>query len=454
LADNLIYPTFAANMHPRNLLFTILLLLPILTFAQAQDPGIRLIDSLEAQLTKLPDDRDIKAALLTEIGTTYRAKGSYPKAIEYYMRAYPLFEARGNKNAAARTAGNIGSTYLQMASASPATESGSLYKAIEYLDRSVAMAHDNGYTDIWQTFDKDLKVAVRMLGAVEAPVSASGNEASVDSLHIKMANTGIQAAEEAKKENSGRARWYYIGGIAALVILLVSVLLAMYLTYKKQKVANEMISKEKHKAEELLLNILPEQAAAELKSKGMVHPQQFDDVTVIITDFVGFTTAAEKFSPKQLVGELHTIFKAFDGMLEKYKIEKIKTIGDAYLAIAGVPVRDADHAANAVALAIKMRDYMLYRKSQLGEATFQMRIGVHSGSVVAGIVGSKKFAYDIWGDTVNMAARMEQNSIAGKINISQSTYELVKSRFHCEFRGEIEAKNKGRVAMYYVLDEL
>ncbi len=129
-------------------------------------------------------------------------------------------------------------------------------------------------------------------------------------------------------------------------------------------------------------------------------------------------------------------------------------VGVAVGVLAGVPVRDADHAANAVGLAIKMRDYMLYRKSQLGEATFQMRIGVHSGSVVAGIVGSKKFAYDIWGDTVNMAARMEQNSIAGKINISQSTYELVKNRFHCEYRGEIEAKNKGRVAMYYVLDEL
>jgi len=236
--------------------------------------------------------------------------------------------------------------------------------------------------------------------------------------------------------------------------VLVVVFGSMFYTYSKQKANTKLISQEKKKAEDLLLNILPEQVADELKDKGMVHAQQYDNVTVIITDFVSFTTVAERFSAKQLVGELHACFKAFDGMLDKYNIEKIKTVGDAYLAVAGLPVSNPMHAANAVSVAIMMRDFMLYRKTQLGDATFDMRIGVHTGSVVAGIVGMKKFAYDIWGDTVNLAARMEQNCDPGKINISQSTYDLVKDKFHCEYRGEIVAKNKGKLKMYFAVEKL
>jgi len=207
---------------------------------------------------------------------------------------------------------------------------------------------------------------------------------------------------------------------------------------------------EKKKSDDLLMNILPEEVADELKHSGSSSARFFDNVTVLFSDFVNFTTASERMSPQELVNELHTCFKAFDEIISRYDIEKIKTIGDAYLAVSGLPAAQQNHAQNVARAALEMRNYMQQRRAQLGDKTFDIRIGLHSGSVVAGIVGVKKFAYDIWGDTVNTAARMEQNSEPGKINISQATYELIKDQFTCTYRGEIHAKNKGDMKMYFV----
>ncbi len=207
---------------------------------------------------------------------------------------------------------------------------------------------------------------------------------------------------------------------------------------------------EKKKSDDLLLNILPEEVADELKEKGFSEARHFDNVTVLFADFVDFTKAGEMMTPQELVNELHICFKTFDEIISKYGIEKIKTIGDAYLAVCGLPMAHETHAKNVVTAAGEISEFMRLRKARLGDKSFQVRIGIHSGSVVAGIVGVKKFAYDIWGDTVNTAARMEQNSEAGKINISQSTYDLVKDKFNCIYRGEIDAKNKGMLKMYFV----
>jgi len=149
-----------------------------------------------------------------------------------------------------------------------------------------------------------------------------------------------------------------------------------------------------------------------------------------------------------LVNEIHHCFKMFDAITDKYGLEKIKTIGDAYLAVGGMPVLNANHAVNVTQAAVEIRDFIADRKRNGG--LFEIRIGIHSGPVVAGIVGVKKFAYDIWGDTVNTAARMEQNSISGKINITSATYELIKSTFNCSYRGKLPAKNKGEIDMYFV----
>lgn len=207
---------------------------------------------------------------------------------------------------------------------------------------------------------------------------------------------------------------------------------------------------EKKKSDDLLLNILPEEVAEELKQTGATNAKLFDHVTVLFTDFVDFTKAGERMSPQQLVDELHTCFKAFDEIISQHDIEKIKTIGDAYMAVCGLPLPDDNHAIKVARAALQIRQFMEKRKGQLGDKTFDIRIGIHSGSVVAGIVGVKKFAYDIWGDTVNTAARMEESSEKGRINSSQVTYELIKDRFECTNRGEIAAKNKGDLNMYYI----
>lgn len=222
---------------------------------------------------------------------------------------------------------------------------------------------------------------------------------------------------------------------------------------KKVEERTRELSYEKKKSDELLLNILPEEVAEELKAKGTADAKQFDDVTVMFTDFKGFTQISERLSPSELVAEIHTCFKEFDNIIGKHNIEKIKTIGDAYMCAGGLPVANTTNATDVVQAALEIQKFMLghlqLRKGE-GKEVFEIRIGIHTGPVVAGIVGVKKFAYDIWGDTVNIASRMESSGEAGKVNISGSTYELVKDKFKCEYRGKIEAKNKGQIDMYFV----
>ncbi|TVR37006.1 MAG: hypothetical protein EA392_13805 [Cryomorphaceae bacterium] len=223
------------------------------------------------------------------------------------------------------------------------------------------------------------------------------------------------------------------------------------------------LQKEKDRSEELLLNILPEETAEELKEKGSAEAQLIDSVTVLFTDFKGFTQLSEVLTPKELVKDLHDCFSAFDHILEKHGIEKIKTIGDAYMAAGGLPTPNTTHAQDAVNAALEMAEVVRVgkmRKIEQGLPFFEVRIGIHSGPVVAGIVGVKKFQYDIWGDTVNTASRMESSGEVGKVNISQSTYERLKDaasasrnagpEFTFVNRGKIAAKGKGEIMMYFV----
>jgi class 3 adenylate cyclase len=213
------------------------------------------------------------------------------------------------------------------------------------------------------------------------------------------------------------------------------------------------IKKGKKRSDDLLLNILPAEVAEELKEKGSADAQLIDEVTVLFTDFKGFTSMSEKLSPKELVRDIHECFSAFDLIMERNRMEKIKTIGDSYMAAGGLPTPNNTHATDAVKAALEIRQFIddgIARKIAMGAPYFEIRIGIHTGPVVAGIVGVKKFAYDIWGDTVNTASRMESSGEAGKVNISGCTYELVKDKFNCTYRGKIEAKHKGMIDMYFV----
>ena len=214
----------------------------------------------------------------------------------------------------------------------------------------------------------------------------------------------------------------------------------------------EIIENERDRSESLLLNILPEETAEELKINGKVKAKKFESVTVLFTDFKGFTHYSENLDPEKLVETVGVYFSKFDDIMEKYGLEKIKTIGDSYMCAGGLPYPTTDHANKMVQAAFEIIDFVneAKRNAQEGQIYFDIRVGINTGMVVAGVVGSKKFSYDIWGDTVNVASRMESMSEPGKINISKSTYELIKSNFVCEYRGEIEAKNRGKVKMYFV----
>ncbi|MEG2078991.1 adenylate/guanylate cyclase domain-containing protein [Chryseobacterium sp.] len=211
------------------------------------------------------------------------------------------------------------------------------------------------------------------------------------------------------------------------------------------------LQKEKQKTENLLLNILPHEVAEELKENGSSEAKYYDEVSVLFTDFVNFTQSSEKMGAEKMLVELNECFTAFDMIMEKHGLEKIKTIGDAYLAVCGLPMKNDCHAYQTVLVALDIIKFIEERKKTHPEA-LDIRIGVNSGSLIAGIVGVKKFAYDIWGDTVNTAARMEQNSEKGKINISESTYQLVKDKIVCEYRGKIHTKGKGDMDMYFALE--
>lgn len=264
------------------------------------------------------------------------------------------------------------------------------------------------------------------------------------------------ALQDARLSEARTRQRALMGGGLALALLA----LLLYNRYRIKNKANKdleekniIIDAERKKSDDLLLNILPATTAKELKETGRAQARHYDSVTVLFTDFSGFTETAAKLAPADLVAELDTCFRAFDAITGRHGIEKIKTIGDAYLCVGGLPEEREGHALDVVRAAVEMQEWMEARVAKLANESrpfFRMRAGIHTGPVVAGVVGDRKFAYDIWGDTVNTAARMESNSEPGRINLSEATWNEVKDEIVCSPRGAIEAKGKGMLEMYFV----
>ena len=246
----------------------------------------------------------------------------------------------------------------------------------------------------------------------------------------------------------------------AFAIGLVLIFIILFILYRDNRVKvriNKILDSQKVQIEHLLLNILPVEVAQELQATGNSTPKSYENVSVLFTDFKGFTTIADSLSPEELVLELNKCFIAFDTIIEKYGLEKIKTIGDSYMCAGGLPTPGGNHHYNIVKAAMEIQSYIFdnnEKRKSLGLPLWEIRIGINNGPVVAGVVGSKKYAYDIWGGTVNIASRMESSGVPGQVNISAAAYEKIKDKFVCIYRGKIHAKNVGEIDMYLVDHEV
>lgn len=321
------------------------------------------------------------------------------------------------------------------------------------------------------TTNKDLiEKKQRELREKEAALSQTSGELDLMKDEAeKLANKNKILLQDAKiktlEVERQKIQKYFLISILAIILILAGFLFNLYRT--KQRTAkelaekNEIILAEKKRSDELLLNILPLETANELKLNGKAVARDYEMVTVLFSDFKDFTVISEKLSPKDLVDEIDMCYSAFDNIIEKHNIEKIKTIGDAYLCASGI-AHDIDKSikhnpSNVIDAAFEIvafMDEMMLQRQKEGRPFFKIRIGIHSGPLVAGVVGKKKFAYDIWGDTVNTAARMEQNSEPGKINVSSVTHSMASNQYKFTYRGKIEAKNKGSIDMYFVDEKI
>ncbi|MDB9315832.1 adenylate/guanylate cyclase domain-containing protein [Spirulina sp. CS-785/01] len=218
----------------------------------------------------------------------------------------------------------------------------------------------------------------------------------------------------------------------------------------KRKEAEKALWEQQEKTESLLLNILPQPIAERLKEDTQTIADNFDEVTVLFADLVGFTEIASDLPPIAIVEQLNVIFSQFDQLTERHNLEKIKTIGDAYMVVGGLPTPRTDHASAIAEMALDMRDTIKQINQETGQQ-FQIRMGINTGSVVAGVIGTKKFIYDLWGDTVNTASRMESHGISGCIQVTAATYEHLKSQYRLEKRGVISIKGKGEMTTYLLV---
>jgi adenylate cyclase len=354
------------------------------------------------------------------------------------------------------------------------TEKGKYKNAIALLDSTYTMAEDRNYTEILAKVQKERALLYARMQNYKSAYDYLTefiilNDKYLNEERVKTVTEMMEKYESEKKARqiqqleldkldatlrteritNTRNRYMYIG----LVVFVAAIGLMARLNYVRKSRA--ALQKEKDISEGLLLNILPASVAEELKLKGHAEAQHFDVATILFSDFKGFTTVSEVLNAGELVEEINACFKSFDEIMTRFGIEKIKTIGDAYMAAGGIPGTNTATALDVVQAALAMQGVIIERKRKRTAENlpaFEMRVGIHSGPVVAGIVGVKKFQYDIWGDTVNIASRMESSGEVGRVNISEATYQLVKDnpKLVITPRGMIHAKGKGEMAMYFV----
>ncbi len=404
---------------------------------------------------------------LSYIGEIYALQHDFDKAFEFHGRAVTIAEDFDSKLDLAQSLLSLASTkskkkdfrgsiasYKQALAISEEIKARQeIKKAYEGLTEQYAKLSDfrNAYTfsnlltqikDTLYNTNEDKKIQ-----QLQFNFDIEKKESEIDLL------TKDQALKEATIQRQRIIN--YAAGVTGFLLILV--ILGFYNRYKYVRKTNKIIKDERDRSQELLLNILPEETARELEADGSAQTRYYENVTVLFTDFKGFSSIAGKLSPQELVAELNDYFIAFDEIVGKHHLEKIKTIGDAYMCAGGIPTANDTNPLDAVEAALEMQMFMKRRieeRKAKGLVPWELRIGIHTGPIVAGVVGKKKYAYDIWGDTVNIASRMESGGEPGKVNISSTTYQKIKGVFDCQHRGKVSAKNIGEVDMYFVGERL
>ena len=441
------------------------------------------------------DETILLASVISNAGDTFLNNRMYDSALLHFKEAGMLFEKVGYLSGKAYSLGNIGMVYANTGQSDLAEanileavrileeledyspiciylisisdiylEKGDERTVLSYTTKSLQIAKKYGLKD--QISNANLKLSEHYERTGDMPESfkyyknhiayrdSVNNIQSVQRMADVRTNFEVsqkQIEVDLLSQQKRNQRIIVIGSIitSGLIFLLT---IGLYRRYKFIKETNVIIEAEKNRSETLLLNILPEETALELKQHGTVQAKKFESVTVLFSDFKGFTALAERVTPEQLVKSIDFYFKEFDRIISKYGLEKIKTIGDAYMCAGGLPSVSKTHATSVIMAAREMIELVKnLLKTQDDLTHFEIRIGVHTGPVVAGIVGSMKWQYDIWGDTVNIASRMESMSEVGMVNLSETTYLEVKDEFPCEFRGTFDVKNRGPLKMYFLL---
>lgn len=416
----------------------------------------------ETSLTVLGESVDA-AFPISYLGEIYGRRKDFERAYDYHEKAIRIAERVNAKFELAQSVIGLAKTQKRHKKNNEAIMS---YRRAEKLAEEVSARKElkeiyEGLTDLYAD-NGEFKKAYQygsLLTGIKDTLYNSDNDRKIQQLQfnfdIEKKEAEIDLLMKDQALNEATIQRQKIMNVAAGItgFLLLLLLIGFYNRYRYTRKTNKIIENERDRSKELLLNILPAETARELEASGHARTRFYNNITVMFADFKGFSYIARTLQPQELVTELNEYFIAFDDIIEKYNLEKIKTIGDAYMCAGGVPTPNDTHALNAVQAALAMQDFMTKRRAEriaIGKDSWELRIGIHMGPIVAGVVGKKKYAYDIWGDTVNIAARMESSSRPGRVNISSSIYDVVKDYYQCEHRGKIQAKNIGEVDMYFV----
>jgi adenylate cyclase len=400
---------------------------------------------------------------LYNLGRVYTKRNNFELAFNYYQQAYDLAQKLDAKKDMSESLIRMGQAYAQK---------GDINKSLNTLlkAREIAVELNNNehlkeiYEGLGTAYSElsDFKNAFRYQNLLLGVKDSLFNIAAQKKLNTLLFNFEIDKKQseidlltkdqELKELALARQKMAKNSLMAGLGLVFI-ILFILYRGYRTKVRINKILDKQKIQIEGLLLNILPQEVANELQTEGHATPQYYDNVSVLFTDFKGFTHLAEGLAPHDLVSELNDCFIAFDDIIEKNGLEKIKTIGDSYMCAGGIPLVNEEHYVQIIQAGLEIQEFMRIRnlkRTAMQLPAWELRIGIHTGPVVAGVVGRKKYAYDIWGNTVNIASRMESNGEPGKVNISAVTFNLIKDHFECRFRGKISAKNIGEIEMYFV----